>query len=287
MTSNPGNHDPGSASADALSATRRLLKPLVKFLIARGITLPALNQLLKSIYVEVAEEDFALDERKLTDRRVSLLTGVHRKDVQKLRNAAPIRNPVPGSVSIGTRLVSIWIDDPAYLDKKGHPRELAVKQEQKGSPSFEQLVEEVSKKDLHSRVVLDELIRLGIVSMTEKNTVKLNADAFVPNRSEQEKVWFFGENIASHMATGVHNLLDEQPSLLERSVSYSGLSEQDVQSLNDQSETLASEALKEINREARKLKKAREKKSDGGQRFTFGVYLHNRKQDADQDESTE
>jgi hypothetical protein len=70
-----------------LSALRRLLRPLVKLLTAQGLTYPMLADLLKQIYVDVAVREFALGEAAPTDSRVSLLTGVHRKDVKRLRGA--------------------------------------------------------------------------------------------------------------------------------------------------------------------------------------------------------
>ena len=77
----------------------RLLRPLVRLLIRAGVTFPALSDLLRELYVNVAEHDFALADKEQTDSRISLLTGIHRKEVRRLRGAgAPVRS-VPSSVS--------------------------------------------------------------------------------------------------------------------------------------------------------------------------------------------
>ncbi|MDP1635270.1 MAG: DUF6502 family protein, partial [Gallionellaceae bacterium] len=72
-------------SAPLISAVRHLLRPLVKLLLTHSITFPFLSDLLKSIYVEVATEEFRLQDKPQTDSRISLLSGVHRKDVKNLR----------------------------------------------------------------------------------------------------------------------------------------------------------------------------------------------------------
>ena len=73
-----------SASAKPLiSALKRLLRPLVRLLIAKGVTLPAMIELLKDVYVGVAVHDLESGSKGPTDSRVSVMTGVHRKDVKR------------------------------------------------------------------------------------------------------------------------------------------------------------------------------------------------------------
>ena len=74
----------GTPASSLVAALIRLLRPLVKLLLYHGITYPFLADLLKSVYVEVADREFPVEGKKQTDSRVSLLTGVHRKDVKGL-----------------------------------------------------------------------------------------------------------------------------------------------------------------------------------------------------------
>ena len=59
-----------------VSALRRLLRPIVRLLLSNAITYPYLSDLLKLIFVETAEKEFGLGVRRLTDSRITLLTGV-------------------------------------------------------------------------------------------------------------------------------------------------------------------------------------------------------------------
>ena len=96
--SDPTPPEPGEPPRALLAALERVLRPLVRLLLAHGITFPALSRLLKSVYVQVAERDFALEGKRVSDSRVSLLTGVHRKDVRTLRGEGADESPVPEAV---------------------------------------------------------------------------------------------------------------------------------------------------------------------------------------------
>ena len=70
--SKPASHQP-NAAAQLHAPLARLLRPLVRLCIRSGMTFPALAQLLRELFVNVAEHDFALEGKEQTDSRVSLL----------------------------------------------------------------------------------------------------------------------------------------------------------------------------------------------------------------------
>ena len=75
----------GAPSPAVVRALRKVLRPLVHLMLSRGITYPYLSDMLKGLFVEVADRDFRLDDKPPTDSRISLISGVHRKDVSRLR----------------------------------------------------------------------------------------------------------------------------------------------------------------------------------------------------------
>ena len=97
-------------------ALRRLLRPLVRMLVTHQITYPLLTNWLKAIYVEVADKDFSLPSRAQTISRVSLLTGVHRKDVKRLRGEVPGADAIPAAVSLGAQLVATRLGEEEISD---------------------------------------------------------------------------------------------------------------------------------------------------------------------------
>jgi hypothetical protein len=264
---------PGEPPKSLVAALRTLLRPLVRLLLAHGITLPVFTALLKSLYVEVAEQEFPIPGKPQTDSRINLLTGVHRKDIRRLRHERLGDDVVPVSVAVGTQLVAKWIGEQQYLDAAGVPKTLPIRKAGEGEASFEQLVGSVARQDLRPRVVLDELLRLGVAEV-DGNRVRLNVDAFIPEKGFDEKAFYFGRNLRDHMAAGVHNLLGDTPPLFERSVSYHKLSSASVKELKAVADQLGMQTLKTINRKAMEMKRRDVTSSEEKQRINFGIYLY-------------
>jgi hypothetical protein len=72
----------------------------------------------------------------------------------------------------------------------------------------------------------------------------------------------------------VHNLLESKPSLLERSVSYGGLSQADINALEEKIHSRAMTLLKSINNDASDFQAQSDLSATEGKRFTFGVFFH-------------
>lgn len=270
---------PGGPSPALVRATRKLLRPLVKLMLSHGITYTYLADLLKGLFVEVAEQDFRLDGKPPTDSRVSLVSGVHRKDVARLRSLLDSAEAIETSVvPRGAQLVAHWMGNPKYLLDDGSPRPLARLASEGGELSFEALVTSVNS-DIRSRVVLDEWLSLGVVHLDDEGRVNLNTAAFVPTRGADEKAFYLGHNLHDHAAAAVHNMLAGQPPFMERSVHYNSLSAGSVQRLNKMSEQMGMKVLLALNKAA--MEAEAQDRSDAGlqgdeppdQRFTFGMYF--------------
>ena len=254
-------------------ALRALLRPLVQLLLSRQITYPALASLLKEIYVAVADEDFQLPEKRQTDSRVSLLTGIHRKEVSRLRGEQRPDQEAPASVSLGALILSRWVGVALFQTDDGKPMPLARQPRDNGAPSFETLVQSVSK-DIRPRAVLDEWLRLGIAHVDANQCVCLNVEAFVPESGFEEKAYYFGRNVRDHIAAAVHNLQGEGAPLMERSVYYSRLSEASTRELAELSERVGMDAMHAVNRRALELQESDAASNSNAppRRMNFGVY---------------
>ena len=218
--SDPPRVTPSRALVQAL---RHAMRPLVKLMLSRGVTFTYASELLKSLFVEVADRDFRLDGKVPTDSRVSLISGVHRKEVNRLRQTLDSgEETVPEVISLGAQLVAQWMGTPPYVDDAGQPQPLARFASEGAELSFETLVGRVSR-DIRPRVVLDEWLRLGVVHIDELGRVCLNVGAFVPTKGFDEKSFYLGHNLHDHAAAAAHNLLDGEPPFMERSVHYEGL----------------------------------------------------------------
>lgn len=254
-------------------ALKRLLRPLVRLLLSFSVQYPYLANLLKLTYVEVATREFPLDDRPQTDSRISLLTGIHRQDVKRLRGEMVADAPPPPVVSLGAQLVSRWLGEAAYLDAKGRPKPLPRQAAQGGEASFERLVQTVNT-DIRPRVVLDEWMRLGVAELDKQDRVVLRTEAFVPAHGMEEKLFYFGKVIHDHLAASEHNLTSGQPPLLDRCVYFDQLTEQSAQQLAEYARSLAGEAMQALNRKALELQEADAAKADATNRINFGLYFY-------------
>lgn len=232
-----------------MAAMRRLLRPLVRLAMRGGITFPALSDLLKGLFIELAERDGAEGDGPATDSRVSMLTGIHRKYVKRLREEASARSAafsMPRGLSMGARIAALWNSLPEYLDADGVPRPLPRQPASPGEPSFDGLVASLSK-DIRARVVLDEFLRLGVARLDDRGCVHLLHSAFVPVEGIEQRAYYLGRNIHDHLAAVTHNLEGAGRPFPERCVHYENLSQEACESLLVLAEKNGMKALRTVN----------------------------------------
>jgi len=264
---------PLNPTAHVTKALKIILRPLLNLLISHGITYPIFSEILKQMYVEIADTKFKLAGKVQSDSRLNFLTGIHRKDIKRLKNINVDDGIFSASPSLGAQLIAHWIGDPNFLDEQGTPIALPRSIKQGGEISFEGLVIAINN-DIRSRVILDEWLHQNIVYLDKNDKVCLNQKAFIPENDFQQKAWFFGENISDHIAVSVHNLNSTQPPLFERAVYYDQLSSESVHELTELSEQLGMETLIKINSHALALQNQDKQKKDTSQRFRLGLYFY-------------
>ena len=253
-------------------AIRKILRPLIRLLLSFRIAFPQLTEMLKGLYVEVADKEFRLPDKAQTDTRLSLLTGIHRKDIKRLRQQNEHDNEVPPTVNIGGKLVNQWITEPAYQDEHGKPANLPMKST--SGPSFEKLVEDVCKQDIRPRVILDEWLNLGVVSLSDEKEVSLNTQAFIPSKGLEEKAFFLGHSVSDHLAAATHNILYIEPPFFDRCVYYDNLSEASIEQLRTLVSEKGMETLVAINELAIKLKSQDTPGLNNNHRLNIGLYVY-------------
>jgi len=254
-----------------MKAARTVLRPLVRGMIKRGVQLPHLVDELKSLFVEAALLE-AEQQGRVTQSAISVMTGVHRKDVKRLMEDRESTVLTPAPASLGSKLAGIWMGSDPFADENGMPLPLHERRSD-GSPSFEELVGRVSQ-DVRSRAVLDDWLRLNVATRREDGLIKINTDAFVSPEGEAEALHFFGRNLRDHVAAGLHNLDGESPAYIDRAVFYWGLTDASVEKLRALARELGADAIRKANREGLKLSSEDRVRGDGTNRMTFGVYFH-------------
>lgn len=204
-------------------AVARLLRPLFRVLLRHDKSYRAFEEVARRTYVEVAMEDFGIPGKKPSVSRASILSGLTRKEVQRLLQT-PAADDAPATEhrNRAARVLTAWVRDADYHDPLGQPRPLEVD----GERGFASLVKRHSG-DMPVRAVLDELLRVGAVERQADGRIALLARGYVPRRGAPEMVGVLGTDVADLIDTIDHNLHHAGPDgpapRFQRKVMYSGV----------------------------------------------------------------
>jgi len=246
-------------------ALAALLRPLAQGMVARGVALPVATEALKQALFAAA-----IEAGGQTDSRVSLMTGLHRKDVKRLRtqpeDTAPRRTTNAGALAI-----SLWANDPAFLDQNGQPKDL----ERTGTadaPGIDQLIRS-TRADMAPGTVLRALLDHGAVVAREDGRYRLLTRSLIPSTGSAEQIAAFRTTLSAHLNAATHNLIadEDTPREFDRAVRHSGLTEESITRLDALAREKAQALLEELDSLARDMKAAESGSSSSG-RFTFGAY---------------
>jgi len=265
----PTNH---SRSDAIIRVLKGLLRPLVRALIAQGVTAPVFYRLVKQAYVDVAETELDDGINPVTDSRISVATGVHRRDVKAMRQQDQTEEAATrAKISTLSLVVGRWMATDEYLDKDGNPAALA--RFGTDTPSFERLVQSISR-DIRPRTVLDELTRQKLASLDAFDQVILRTEAFVGPADQETRIHFFSSNVGDHLAAAAENLVAEDPPFLERAVFYNRLNPGSVDDIESMARELSNDALRRVNKEASEHQSQDRDDEKAIERFRFGMFFY-------------
>jgi len=204
-----------------LAAVLKLLQPLIRILLRNGIPFGTFADLAKHVYVKIAMEEFGLPNRKQTASRVSIITGLTRKEVSRIQGLSEIENEETiERYNRAARVVSGWVRDNRFLDSSGKPAVLPV---EGNGVSFSELVRHFSG-DMPVRAVLDELDRVGVIDHLPDGRIRLLSRAYIPVTGEVDKLGILGTDVRDLICTIDNNITREADQrLLQRKVSYDNL----------------------------------------------------------------
>lgn len=265
-------------AALALREAAVMLAPVATWLLRSGVSYGALAAALKSVFVDAARAELERAGTQPTYSALSVLSGVHRKDVRALSEAAPESGTLAAGrgVPLASQVYTRWLSAKRYRGRDGAPRALP---RSGAGITFETLAREVSV-DVHPRTVMDELVRLGLVEVEDELLVPLAA-SFVPSRQRDELTALFAANAGDHIAAAVHNLTTDAPRYLEQSVFADGLGADSVGQLHDMAREAWQRAFEDMVKAARqRVERDDALPASQLQRMRFGVYFYSEPQSA-------
>ena len=265
----------------ALDRVLRVLQPLVRLLLRNGVTYTVFVAALKRVFLQAAQQELAARGMAATDSAVSLLSGVHRRDVRTLSRAAPQAAAAedavaaPAGLGLVAQVVARWMNGADFVDAQGASRTLP----RGGGPgSFDALVAGISR-DVRPKAVLDELLRLGVVHESDAGVV-LERTGFAPRQGFEEMSWIFAQNLQDHAAAAVANLQGDGD-FLEQAVFVDEITADSARRLHRVSLQAWKSAFKTVMAEAQTRfdgDAARASPDERRHRARFGVYFYSERE---------
>jgi uncharacterized protein DUF6502 len=260
------------ATDQLIWAATATLRPLVKRLLDIGVPFGRVQARLRELFVEVAETEFVLPGRPQTDSRISLLTGINRKEVRRIRSAGGEEGPRSFTMNYATSLISRWLTDPQTTDRSGRPRPLPYSAAK--GPSFMKLARTVTA-DLAPGVLLDQLVSSGAVELRDGSIVVLKSDAYVPKRATTDMLQILAEDPAELIDTILRNTFAEaEELLLQRKVYYDNLGSDAAKRIRAQMRREGERFLRRVNRLLARHDRDRNPKAARGERYYAGMGVY-------------
>ncbi len=255
---------PTGAAAPVLPHALVVMQSLATWLVRSGVGYGEFTAALKPVFLKAAVAEAERTGVRPTDSALSLLSGLHRKDVRALTPTLAEPDPTArlGKPTPASQVATRWLtgDLPETLPVAG------------AAPSFEALARAVST-DMHPRSVLQELIRLGVAEEAD-GAVTLRRTAFVPDAYHEETRGLVAGSVADHLAAGVHNLTSgDSRQFLEQSVFADGLSAESARELELLATSLWRGVLEAMVKAATPLCE-KDEPAGGNQRIRLGMFCY-------------
>jgi hypothetical protein len=261
-----------------------ILKPLVRILLRHNVSFRTFSDIAKSVYVEIATKEFGLAGRKQSISRVSILTGLSRKEVKRVKEMPrPTDTDLAERYNRAVRVIAAWRREGDFTDSEGNPRVLPLSGEGR---TFAELVRQYSG-DLPFRAVLDELVNADVVETTDDGRVRLLARSYVPGEEDGVKLHILGTDVGHLIGTIDHNLQASVPErLFQRKVSYDNLPLEALPVFREMAATSAQALLEELDNWLAENDRDANPKVGGTGRYDAGLgvyYFQNRYKENDED----
>ena len=195
------------------NACQTLLRPIASVLMKSGMTWKEFSDLSKTVFVSVASDEFGIRGRPTNVSRVSILTGISRKEIKRQRDLIETEAPPSSSKTTdATRLLSGWHQDRLYTNSQDEPLPLA---KQGTAPSFQSLFE-VYGGDTPEQTLTRELLAANSIEPDSDGRYVATRRYHMPANMDVGNIHFLGSNLHDHAQTLSNNLSDDgSPKRLE------------------------------------------------------------------------
>lgn len=177
------------SESSAKRLLRYLLIPVAKYCLRHALQIQDMLEVAKAVFVEEACRQVEQTGEKVNTSRLSVITGLHRRDVERIYKRKEIQETPQGLLN---KIIGQWQYDPRFSSQTHKPKLLSCKGEES---EFHSLAASVSR-DINPGTVLFELERRDLISR-KGDKVKLNEMVLQVAKKRDGQSWEDGFKILS------------------------------------------------------------------------------------------
>lgn len=177
-----------------------MFQPIARFCMRHGIKIQEALEVFKKCLITAAEEDLVKNQQKITDSKLSIMTGIHRRDITRLYHNEDEKTE---QITLLGKVIGTWQLSKRYQDSKGRARCLSCS----GTESeFYKLVSHISN-DVKPSTVLFELQRSGLAKV-DNDEITLISEAYLPKASFESNFQMLSADMQDLIAAVDSNTFD-------------------------------------------------------------------------------
>ena len=202
--------DDSKSITDILS---RVFRKVVRLVIGT-VSLPALTDILKAIYVEEAQKKLSREGTKPTRSAIALITGLDTRVVSSVLTQNLERTIRTQNVNPENALIDMWSSDPFFQDEdSGKPAAIPISGRGR---TFQGLVLRSIGRNVTVKTVMDRLLAWEIIQVNrgDTDTVELISQTYLPLSNDRVKHTEIAFLEASRVLSAVIHNMNSEPEYL-------------------------------------------------------------------------
>lgn len=191
-----------------LSALEAILRPIVKLLLQSGVSYSEFASVAKSVFVQVATDDYTKRGRPANFSQVSAMTGISRKEVSRMRKDKSGQRWTPNmEASPVNTILHEWHFDPDFSDGAGTAKSLPYE----GPASFSSLVQKYGG-DIPAGAMRATLQKAGVVYQNGGGLLSVTQPFFYPRNYNEDYIRGLAFSLSNLGSTLLYNSMVHQRS---------------------------------------------------------------------------
>lgn len=218
---------------------------MVRIFLRNGIAHATFSDVVKKMFVEVGYEEIIRQGKKQTVSNVSILTGINRKEVARLKGALAVEEDL--SLKKFNRIVRViagWQHDEKFLDESHEPLDLQLEGEHN---SFTALIKTYSG-DMPVVAMLNALLDAGNIEVLDNGLIQLVKPNYLPLSDPEEKLNILGIDTAEFIETIDHNIVatEKEDLWFQRKASNTQVNKNALAKIHKKLEKKAQQLLEDV-----------------------------------------